>query len=57
MGLTVNALLLEGDAAFLPLSPEDVLRTHNPPWTVILPGDDEHAQEHLMRIARAVTGC
>lgn len=56
MGLTVNALLLESDAAFLPLSPEDVLRTHNPPWTVILPGDDEHAQEHLMRIARAVTG-
>lgn len=56
MGLTVNALLLEDSTAFLPLDPGDLIRTNNPPWTVILPADPDTGAEHLMRVARAVTG-
>ena len=33
-----------------------MIRTNNPPWTVILPADPDTGAEHLMRVARAVTG-
>jgi len=56
MGLSVHTLLLQGSTAFLPLDKGDVIRSHNPPWTVILPGDFDGGTEHLMRIARAVSG-
>lgn len=56
MGLSVHTLLLQGSTTFLPLEPGDIVRSHNPPWTVILPGDFDGGAEHLMRIARAVSG-
>lgn len=56
MGLTVNVLLLEGGVDFLPLDKGDIIRTHNPPWTMILPGNEERGAEHLMALARRVTG-
>jgi len=56
MGLSVHTLLLQGSTTFLPLEPGDIVRSHNPPWTVILPGDGGGGAEHLMRIARAVSG-